>query len=107
MEKGQVEGSFLTYQGKPFVRQDNAYVWGDMRDKAVVVLFVLTNKTVNGTEVPDDILVQVVSTDDKHEVLKSGQKKGLYEKKDRQVLFLLLKILYLMDFSKYVLRTCY
>ena len=82
MEKGQVEGSFLTYQGKPFVRQDNAYVRGDMRDKAVVVLFVLTNKTVNGTEVPDDILVQVVSTDDKHEVLKSGQKKGLYDALD-------------------------
>ena len=82
MEKGQVDGSFLTYQGKPFVRQDNAYVWGDMRDKAVVVLFVLTNKTVNGTEVPDDILVQVVSTDEKHEVLKSGQKKGLYDALD-------------------------
>ena len=73
-----VEGKYLMYQGKPLVRQDNAYVWGDMKDKAVLFLLVLTNKNVDGNEVPDDILVQVLSTDEKHTCLKQGQRKGLF-----------------------------
>ena len=66
------------YQGKPLVRQDNAYVWGDMKERAVLFLLVLTNKEGNGQQVPDNILVQVVSTEDTQKVLKQGQKNGLF-----------------------------
>ena len=63
MAKGNVNGSYLMYQGKPLIRQDNAYVWGDMNDRAVLFLLVLTNKEMNGRQVPDDILIQVISTE--------------------------------------------
>ena len=66
------------YQGKPLIRQDNAYVWGDMKERAVLILFVLSNKEVNGRQVPDNILVQVVSTENTQNVLKQGQKNGLF-----------------------------
>ena len=79
MAKGTVSGNYLMYQGKPLIRQDNAYVWGDMKnDRAALLLLVLSNKEVNGKQVPDNILVQVVSTDDTQKVLKQGQKNGLY-----------------------------
>ena len=78
MAKETINGSYLMYQGKPLIRQDNAYVWGDMNDRAVLFLVVLSNKEVNGQNVPDEILIQVLSTDEKHEVLKQGQKNGLF-----------------------------
>ena len=82
MAKGTVSGNYLMYQGKPLVRQDNAYVWGDMNDKAVLFLLVLSNKEVNGHEIPDNVLIQVLSTDASHTCLKQGQKNGLYEALD-------------------------
>lgn len=82
MAKGTVNGSYLMYQGKPLIRQDNAYVWGDMTDKAVLFLLVLTNKEINGHAVPDNILIQVLSTDENHTCLKQGQKNGLYDALD-------------------------
>ena len=79
MANGTVTGNYLMYQGKPLIRQDNAYVWGDMKnDRAALLLLVLSNKEVNGQQVPDNILVQVVSTDDTQKVLKQGQKNGLF-----------------------------
>lgn len=82
MAKGSLNGTYMMYQGKPLVRQDNAYVWGDMNDKAVLFLVVLNNRTVNGQEIPGDILIQVLSTDEKHECLKQGQKNGLFNALD-------------------------
>ncbi|MBP3919108.1 MAG: hypothetical protein J6I50_08060 [Clostridia bacterium] len=82
MTKGSINGSYITYQGKPLIRQDNAYVWGDMKDRAVLFLLVLNNKTVNGHEVPDNILIQVLSTDESHTCLKQGQKSGLFDALD-------------------------
>lgn len=78
MAKGTVSGKYMMYQGKPLIRQDNAYVWGDMNERAVLFLLVLTNKEVNGQQIPDNILVQVVSTEDTQKVLKQGQKNGLF-----------------------------
>ncbi len=79
MAKETVSGNYLMYQGKPLIRQDNAYVWGDMKnDRAALLLLVLSNKEINGQQVPDNILVQVVSTEDTQKVLKQGQKNGLF-----------------------------
>ena len=79
MAKGTVSGNYLMYQGKPLIRQDNAYVWGDMQnDRAVLLLLVLSNKEISGQQIPDNILVQVVSTEDTQKVLKQGQKNGLF-----------------------------
>ena len=82
MAKGNVNGSYMMYQGKPLIRQDNAYVWGDMNDKAVLFLMVLSTRNVDGNEIPDNILIQILSTGEKHECLKSGQRNGLFDALD-------------------------
>ena len=53
-----------------------------MNDKAVLFLIVLTTKEVNGEQIPDDILMQLISTSDPSHVIKQAQKKGLYETLD-------------------------
>ena len=80
------------YQGKPLIRQDNAYVWGDMKERAVLILFVLSNKEVNGRQVPDNILVQVVSTENTQNVLKQGQKNGLFAALDIGTVWLKMEL---------------
>ena len=87
MAKGVVNGSYLMYQGKPLIRQDNAYVWGDMNDKAVLFLVVLSNKIVDGNEVPDMVLIQVISTET-HQCLKDGQRNGLFAALDTGTVWL-------------------
>ena len=74
---------YSVYKGKPIVRKDNVICYGDPNDKAVLVLTVLTFKEVHGEQVPNDILIQVQSTDKNLPVversLKQGMKKGLHD----------------------------
>jgi hypothetical protein len=81
-----VTGKFLTYKGKPLVREGNTICYGDPNDKAILVLTVLTFKDVHGEQVPNDILIQVQSTDKSLSVversLKQGMKKGLFDALD-------------------------
>ena len=92
MKKELLKGTYLMYQGKPLVREKNAYCYGDMRDKAVLFLLVLTNKEVEGREVPDRVLIQVLSTDPKidnaHKLIKLGEKSGLYQALDTGLVWL-------------------
>ena len=92
MKKELLQGTYLMYQGKPLVREKNAYCYGDMQDKAVLFLLVLTNKEVDGRELPDRVLIQLLSTDPKldnaHKLLKQGEKNGLYQALDTGLVWL-------------------
>ena len=83
---GNIMEGFSTYKGKPLVKKDNIICYGDPKDRAVLVLTVLSNKQVGGEEVPDMILIQVQSTDTSlpitERVLKQGMKNGLYQALD-------------------------
>ncbi len=85
MTNNILEG-FSTYQGKPLVKKDNVICYGDPNDKAILVLTVLSYKEVHGEQVPNDILIQVQSTDKNLPIversLKQGMKKGLFEALD-------------------------
>lgn len=87
----------LMFRGKPLVRQGNTYSYGSMKDPFVLFMMVLSNtkeKSTDGKEieVPDRILLQVISTDTKlppHErVVKQFDKKGLYEAMDIGLIWL-------------------
>ena len=61
-----VNGEYIMYCDKPFVRENNTICYGDMTDDYVLFMMILTNKTVDGAggkkvEIPDQILVQVLS----------------------------------------------
>ncbi len=73
---------FLTYKGKPLVRCGNTIYYGDPGEKCVVMLQVLTTKTVNDKEIADKVSVLLLSTDEelsmKERILKKSEKVGLY-----------------------------
>ena len=78
MEMKKLDGTYLTYQGKPLVREKNSFCYGDMHDPAVLFLIVLTKKKFGDAEIPDRVLIQLLSTKDRS-LLKQGEKNGLFQ----------------------------
>ena len=76
------------YKGKPLVRENNIICYGDMEDKCYLFLMILTNKKENGVEVPDRILIQILSTEEKNKIIKQGEKSGLYDALDIGMIWL-------------------
>ena len=82
------EGKYLMYKGKPLVRAKNVICYGDMSAKCYLFLMILTNKKENGIDVPDRILIQILSTDEKQRIIKQGEKSGLYNALDIGMIWL-------------------
>ncbi len=78
--------TLLTYKGRPLVRNGNTLYYGDMAEKCVIVLQVLTTKTVGDMTVADKVQVQLLLTDPevrmKDRILKKSEKNGLYNAMD-------------------------
>ena len=79
---------FLTYKGKPLVRQGNTIYYGDMADY-VIMMQILAKKEVGDkdkAEVASKVSVQLLSTDPnasmKERIIKTSEKKGLYAAMD-------------------------
>lgn len=84
--KASKKGGFLMYKGKPLVRSGNTLYYGNMSDKCVVMLQILSTKTVKDMTVADKVQVQLMSTDPdlrmKERILKRSEKNGLYNAMD-------------------------
>ena len=78
-ERKLVSGKYLEYKGKPLVREGDTICYGDMSDKCVLMLEIMSYKTHEGNEVPDNILVQIIDPKDPNNIIKQASKKGLYE----------------------------
>jgi len=78
-EKMQLNGKFLTYKGKPLVREKNLICYGNMTDKCYLSILILTNKTIGSVEVPNNVLVQILTTGENPKIIKQGNKVGLYD----------------------------
>lgn len=88
-----IQGDYIVYRDKPLVRRNNMYCYGDMKDDYVLFLMVLTTKkTESGVEVPDHIIVQVMSTDESkspsERLAKQFEKNGLYDAIDIGLIWL-------------------
>ena len=80
---------YLKFRGKLFLRQDNLLCYGDMNDKYILFLCILTTKKIDTQdpnkklETADKVLVQILSTDTSkpaHErMVKQFDKNGLYD----------------------------
>ena len=90
-KKEDIKGDFVVYKGKPLVRNNNVYCYGDMADDYVLLLMVISTakvKTPDGkeAEVPDSIIGQIISTDQSKspadKLAKQFDKKGLYDALD-------------------------
>ncbi|MBE6643411.1 MAG: hypothetical protein E7615_07150 [Ruminococcaceae bacterium] len=92
-----VDGQNLVFRGKPLLREGNTFCYGSMSDKYVLFMMVLSNKTIrdekgNSVEVPDKIILQVLSTDTTkppHErVVKQFDRNGLFDAMDIGLIWL-------------------
>ena len=85
-----IQGEFLTYLGKPLVREGNLLLYGDMNEPYCLQMMILTEKEVSvgsvTTTVPDGIIVQILSTDTSksftQRLEKQFEKNGLFEALD-------------------------
>ena len=77
--KALVEGKFLEYLDKPLVREENTICYGDMNEKCILILEIMSYKKVGDKELPDDVLIQVIDSKDPNKILKQGMKNGLHD----------------------------
>ncbi len=77
---------FLTYKGKPLVRKGNEIYYGDMSEKYIVKLEILSTKTEGDLPLADKVKVLLMLSDTdvklKDRIIKTSEKTGLYEAMD-------------------------
>ena len=78
-KKPLVEGKYLEYLDKPLVREGNTICYGDMNEKCILVLEIMSYKDVGGKQLPKDVFIQVIDSKDSNKILKQGKKEGLYD----------------------------
>ncbi len=74
-----VEGKYLEYLDKPLVREGDTICYGDMNEKCILILEIMSYKEVDGKRVPKNILIQVIDSKDPNKIIKQGTKEGLYD----------------------------
>ena len=76
------EKEFSTYKGKPLVRCGDELYYGSMDQRFVIRMQIKTKKEVNGLEIADKVVIQLLCTDPdlspRKQLVKSSEKNGLY-----------------------------
>ena len=72
---------FLTYKDKPLVRKGNTVFYGDMGEKFVIKLEILSNHKEGDLDVADKIKVMLIKNDSEKldNIVKSTEKNGFAE----------------------------
>ena len=78
-KKAKVSGSYLEYLDKPLVRQGDTICYGDMSEKCILVLEILSHKEVDGKQIPKTVLIQIIDSKDPNNIIKQGMKEGLHD----------------------------
>ncbi|MBE6558877.1 MAG: hypothetical protein E7661_07730 [Ruminococcaceae bacterium] len=74
-----VGGKYLMYKDRPLVREGDTICYGDMTEKYILVMEIMSYKEEEGERLPDQILVQVLESRDQSKIVRQGFHKGLYE----------------------------
>ncbi len=76
-----VDGDFVLYRNRPIVREDNIICYGNLTDKYILQMIIMTEKEYKGQNVPDQVYIQLLKTDTSlpmsERVVKEGMKSGL------------------------------
>ncbi len=77
---------FLTYKGRPLVRNGNTLYYGDMSEEFVIMIQIVSTKKEGDIEMAEKVLVQLLSTDSelrpRERIIKKSEKIGLYNAMD-------------------------
>lgn len=74
-----VGGKYLMYKDRPLVREGDTICYGDLTEKYILVLEIMSYKEDGGAKLPDQVLVQVLESQDQNKIYKQGTRTGLYE----------------------------
>lgn len=74
-----VEGKYLEYLDKPLVREGDTICYGDLNEKCILILEIMSYKETDGKKVPKNILIQVIDSKDPSKIIKQGSKEGLHD----------------------------
>lgn len=78
-DRKMVEGKYLTYQGKPLVREENTIVYGDLNnDPCVLVLEIMSYTGEGEDKTPDTVMIQILDSKDPNKIIKQGRKQGMH-----------------------------
>lgn len=79
-EKAKKE-KMLTYKGKPLVRNENTIYYGNMSDNYVAMMQIVETGEFKDTQLPQRVVVQILSTDSdlrpKERIKKKTEKENL------------------------------
>ncbi len=74
--------SFLTYKGKPLVRNGNTIYYGNMSDPFVTLLSIGSTHEVHGVKIADKVVVQLLNTNPDinpmEVIVKRTEKNGMW-----------------------------
>ena len=83
------QSKYFTYKGLPLVRSKNYFYFGDPSQTHIIFL---TAMALDDNEIPTKVSVQLLLTDEtlppSQRLLKSGEKKSLYEALDIGLIWL-------------------
>ena len=78
-ELNLVNGKYLEYRGKPLVREGDTICYGDMNEKCILILEIISYKDVEGQKLPDKIMIQVIDSKDPNKIIRQGSYSGLHD----------------------------
>ena len=78
-ELNLVSGKYLEYKGKPLVREGDTICYGDMSEKCILILEIISYKDVDGKHLPDKIMIQVIDSKDPNRIIRQGSYSGLHD----------------------------
>ena len=87
-KRAKVGGKYLEYKGKPLVREGDTICYGDMTDKCILILEIMSYKKIGNEDVPNKIFIQLVDSKDPNNILRQGSKDGLFEAFDLGITWL-------------------
>jgi hypothetical protein len=90
--KVATKSEILEYKGFPLKRRDNLIFLGDMKDKYIIMIQILSTKTVKDMEVATKVSVQLQQTDpnvkSRDRIVKKAEKDSLYVAMDLATVWL-------------------
>lgn len=79
MASEKVEGKYLYYKDRPLVREENTICYGDKSEKCILILEIMSYKEEHGVNVPENVWVQVIDSNDPGKIIRQGQYVGMHD----------------------------
>jgi hypothetical protein len=78
-ERTPVSGQYLEYLGKPLVREGDTICYGDMNEKCILIMEILSYKDKDNQKLPDKIMIQIIDSKDPNRIIRQGSYNGLHD----------------------------